>query len=528
MLTDLGTTPIAETLRALAGSRSSGDLQVQSGKSVKTLFFDHGRIVFAASNLKKDRLGEALVALGRITDEQFSEASKLLGGERKRRFGEALIHSGIMDKTELGRSVARQVNRIVLSVFPFADGVATFDERTSAIPLEYMVSLSMHRILYDGIKAMTSETLVQTGLGHLDRKVQLAPVAPFAFQPNDASPDELEILEHAQRKVSLRRLAWVPGGLAFERMRAAYALLASGLLVDADQAEAGMQPSIQMETSTFLLSALQRQPDPSAAEALRREVTDELERSAHLDREAWLKVSREAPRDELEKALEEKMERYHELLEAGGHDADLKNDLEVILGRASAMLRLTRQAPAKPAAPAPPPAPAPASPAAETRAPAPSPAASSETASPPPVVDGPTSSGSVASQMQIEHLVMEGEVRMTVSDYANAIKVYMRLVELAPNVPAFWVKLAIAKASYPRTAKLAERDFVEALRLEPDNADLHCTFGMYYKAMKQRARAQAELETALRLNRKHALARRELEAISPGFDGVLSLKKLFR
>ena len=130
--------------------------------------------------------------------------------------------------------------------------------------------------------------------------------------------------------------------------------------------------------------------------------------------------------------------------------------------------------------------------------------------------------------MQIEHLVMEGEVRMTVSDYANAIKVYMRLVELAPNVPAYWVKLAIAKASYPRTAKLAERDFVEALRLEPDNADLHYTFGMYYKAMKQRARAQAELETALRLNRKHALARRELEAIAPGFDAVLSLKKLFR
>ena len=519
MLTDLGTAPIAETLRALAGSRSSGDLQVQSGKTVKTLFFDHGRIVFAASNLKKDRLGEALVALGRITDEQFSQASKLLGGERKRRFGEALIHSGIMDKTELGRSVARQVNRIVLSVFPFAEGVATFDERTSSIPLEYMVSLSMHRILYDGIKLMTSEALVQTGLGNLDRRVQLAPVAPFAFQPGDAGPDELELLEHAQRKVSLRRLAWLPGGLAFTRMRAAYALLASGLLVDADQAEAGLQPGIQMETSTFLLSA--RQPDPSAAEALRREVTDELERSAHLDREAWLKVSREAPRDELEKALEEKMERYHELLEAGGHDADLKNDLEVILGRASAMLRLTRQAPA-PAKPAPPP---PAPPKA-AEAPPPSPAAPAAEA--PPVIDGPTSSGAIASQMQIEHLVMEGEVRMTVSDYANAIKVYMRLVEVAPNVPGYWVKLAIAKASYPRTAKLAERDFVEALRLEPDNADLHYTFGMYYKAMKQRARAQAELETALRLNRKHALARRELEAIAPGFDAVLSLKKLFR
>jgi tetratricopeptide (TPR) repeat protein len=518
MLTDLGSTPIAETLRALAGSRSSGDLQVQSGKTVKTIFFDHGRIVFAASNLTKDRLGEALVALGRITDEQFSQASALLGGERKRRFGEALVHSGIMDKTELGRSVARQVNRIVLSVFPFTEGVATFDERTSAIPLEYMVSLSMHRILYDGIKTMTSEALVHTALGHLDRHVQLAPVAPFAFQPGDASPDELEILEHAQRKVTLRRLAWVPGGITFSRLRAAYALLASGLLVDADQAEAGMQPAIHMETSTFLLSALQRQPDPSAAEALRREVADELERSAHLDREAWLKVSREAPREELKKALEEKMERYHELLEAAGHDTELKNDLEVILGRASAMLRLARQAPA----PAPP---AEAKPS-ETKPAEATPASDAAAAPPPPVVDGPTSSGGTLGSMQIEHLLMEGEVRMTVSDYANAIRVFSRLVELAPNVPAYWVKLAIAKASYPRTAKLAERDFVEALRLEPDNADLHCTFGLYYKAMKQRARAQAELETALRLNRKHALARRELEAISPGFE--FSLKKLFR
>jgi tetratricopeptide (TPR) repeat protein len=521
MLIDLGTTPIAETLRALAGSRSSGDLQIQSGKAVKTIFFDHGRIVFAASNLKKDRLGEALVALGRITDDQYNQASALLGGERKRKFGEALIQAGIMDKTELGNSVARQVNRIALSVFPFSEGVATFDERRSAIPLEYMVSLSMHRLLHDGINLMTSEPLVHTGLGHLDRRVQLAPVAPFAFERSDATAEELEILEHAQRKVTLRRLAWVPGGLAFTRLRAAYALLASGLLVDSDRAEAGMQPVIQMETGTFLLSALQRQPDPSAGEALRREVADELERSAHLDREAWLKVSREAPRDELMQALEDKMERYHQLLEAAANDAALKNDLEVILGRVSAMQRLSRQAP-------PPPPPAPAAPAGEEAAAAAPPASDA-----PPAADAPggsqVSTGTFTGSAAIEHLLLEGEVRMTVSDYANAIKVYSRLVELAPKIANYRMRLAVAKASYPRTAKQAERDFVEALRLEPDNADLHYTFGMYYKAMKQRARAQAELATALRLNRRHALARRELEALSPdGVDVVLNLKKLFR
>src|SRR3989454_4064137 len=136
MLTDLSVTPFAETIRRLSADRKSGDLQVRSVKLVKTVSFDHGRIVFAASNLKKDRLGEALVALGRITDEEFTRVSALLNEEgRKRRFGDALVQSGVLDKNEVGRSVARQVDRIVLSLFEFGEGVAAFEERASAIPL---------------------------------------------------------------------------------------------------------------------------------------------------------------------------------------------------------------------------------------------------------------------------------------------------------------------------------------------------------------------------------------------------------
>src|SRR5262245_53168618 len=149
MLTDLAVTPLADVLYRLSRERRSGDLQVVAGKVVKTLFFDHGRIVFAASNLKKDRLGEALVALGRITAEEFHRVSALMkAGQRRRRFGEALVQAGVMDKNELGHSVARQVKRIVLSLFELTEGTASFEERPCPIPLEYMVSLSIHRLLY--------------------------------------------------------------------------------------------------------------------------------------------------------------------------------------------------------------------------------------------------------------------------------------------------------------------------------------------------------------------------------------------
>ena len=561
MLTDLAATPIGETLRLLSEGRKSGDLQVRSGKIAKTIFFDHGRIVFAASNLKKDRLGEALIALGRITEEEFTRASAMMeAGKHRRRFGEALVRAGVMDKNELGHSVARQVKVIVHSLFALTEGAAFFDERRCSIPLEYMVSVSVPHLLYDGIHSMKSPELVEAGLGNMDRRATLVAVPPFNFDVKECTKEEREILELAQRRVSLRRLAWVTGGVDFERLRSVYALLASGVLTTAEGAsgEPAPSPIIQLETGTFLLSALRHSPDPEAREAILEEVEGELERSAHLDREAWLKVSRTAPKDEWVRALEDKMERYHALLDAVGDDAKLKTDIEVILGRASAMLRLARltadspsaqpaPAPARATAPAPPPeepeeaaeeeeeeaaeteeaaeeaAEEPAADEPEPAAPPPSPPAA-----PQPAPHAPAGAAPFQPTAQLEHLLLEADVRMTVNDYANAIKLYARIVDMAPQVASYHVRLAIAMASFPTTAKKAEREFLEALRLEPDNADIHYQFGLYYKVMRQRARALAEMQTAVRLNPRHRPAREELEVLSPRDSALKSLKKLFR
>jgi Flp pilus assembly protein TadD len=140
----------------------------------------------------------------------------------------------------------------------------------------------------------------------------------------------------------------------------------------------------------------------------------------------------------------------------------------------------------------------------------------------------PPGSSQFEGQAQIEHLLMEGEVRMTVADYANAVKVYQKLVKAAPRVAAFHLRLAVAMACYPRTSKLAEREFYEASRLEPENAEIHYQWGLYYKVMKIKSRAVAEMRTAVRLSPRHKGARAELESMSPKDSALTSLKKLFR
>jgi tetratricopeptide (TPR) repeat protein len=573
MLTDIARSPISETVRKLSAERRSGDLQVRSGRMVKIVFFDHGRLVFAASNLRRDRLGEALVADGRITQQEFDRVSALMRTDRGRRFGEALVQAGVMDRYEVGTAVARQVRRVAISFFELADGAAVFEERACSIPLEYMISLSVHRLLYDGIRGMKNQELVLKGLGYLDRGVVLAEVPPFPYEPRGRSTEELEILDLAQRRVTVRRLGWAEGGLTFPRLRAVYALLAAGILREADAAALAPQPVVQTETGMFLLSALHNRPDPSLREAIRREVHLELEHSARLDREAWLKLARAAPRDELVRALEEKMERYHALRDGVAEDDALRTDIDVILGRASSALRLARQAPetanadavlarhaaeaaaavsqapAVPAVEEVPPAPAidEVPPDLETATPTPPAARPPEQTRPPVRRDrrpdqthpplgrpddsmrtAPPGSSSFEGRAQIEHLLMEGEVRMTVADYANAVKVYEKLVKTAPRVAAFHLRLAVAMACYPRSSKLAEREFYEAARLEPENAEIHYQWGLYYKVMKIKSRAVAEMRTAVRLSPKHKGARAELESLSPRDSALTSLKKLFR
>jgi tetratricopeptide (TPR) repeat protein len=537
MLTDIARSPIAETVRRLSAERRSGDLQVRSGRMVKIAFFDHGRLVFAASNLRRDRLGEALVADGRITQHDFDRVSALMRADRGRRFGEALVKAGVMDRYEVGTAVARQVRRIALSLFELADGAVVFEERDCPIPLEYMISLSVHRLLYDGIRAMKNEDLVLAGLGRLDRGVVLAEVPPFPYEPRGRSTEELEILDLAQRRITVRRLGWAEGGLAFPRLRAVYALLAAGILRETDATAPSPQPVVQNETGMFLLSALHNRPDPSLRDAIRREVQQELQHSAGLDREAWLKLARTAPRDELVRALEEKMERYHALRDGVAEDDSLRTDIDVILGRASAALRLARQAPQSTVADAthdPRLTPEPDGPVpTETRPPVP-PTRPVDRNHPHPggpddsLRAAPPGSSGFEGQAQVEHLLMEGEVRMTVADYANAVKVYEKLVTVAPRVASFHLRLAVAMACYPRTAKLAEREFYEAARLEPHNAELHYQWGLYYKVMKIKSRAVAEMRTAVRLNPRHKAARAELESLSPKDSALTSLKKLFR
>ncbi len=327
----LANVPLAEVFRRIAAEELSGDLQVHLGSSIKSVYFDHGFVVFAASNLKRDRLGESMIDAGRISRHEFAVASMIMKGS-KRKFGEALVQAGVLSEEDLGREVAMQVNRIVLSLFKGKDGIYSFDERGTNIPVDLMVSLSIYRILLEGIRFMTDGKLILSGLPPLNTSVKVAERPPFTVEPRKLKAVEQELLKGARSAVPLAGLlqdAQADRGLA---LRASYGLWAAGLLESAG--ETTKPPlKVQEETGVFVLSEIQRKFAKIRATNARQEILMEFDKLDRTPEPELLAVTGLTRESDLDNAFEKRLSEWEEKRTMVENERTLVAKIDVIQER---------------------------------------------------------------------------------------------------------------------------------------------------------------------------------------------------
>lgn len=105
----------SDFLAGLNQRRFSGVVSADTGRGIKRLFFQDGDVIFAASNLIDDRLGEVIYRSGMITLEQMAESAVKVN--RSNKFGKVLLNSGIFTTVDLWHALKFQVYEIVRSVF---------------------------------------------------------------------------------------------------------------------------------------------------------------------------------------------------------------------------------------------------------------------------------------------------------------------------------------------------------------------------------------------------------------------------
>ncbi|MFC2172520.1 DUF4388 domain-containing protein [Acidobacteriota bacterium] len=148
-------------LSRLYFSGRSGVLQVQKNGQTKSLFLRDGRILYARSNQRQDRLGYLLLSSGKVTRNEYERAIEMRSHSPSTRIGTLFVEMGAISLDDLHWTVKFQILRILKSIFAMEDAEYSFSE--GSIPSEEMIVLdhSTPDLIMDCVRSMPATAQVR-------------------------------------------------------------------------------------------------------------------------------------------------------------------------------------------------------------------------------------------------------------------------------------------------------------------------------------------------------------------------------
>jgi uncharacterized protein DUF4388 len=151
-------------VQALHERRWTGVLTLTHAGIGKSVVVQDGRMVFASSSSRDERLGELMLRRGRITLRQLADAGKaLVPGKR---LGTVLVEQGALSPKDLVRSVVEHTQEIVYGAFQWTEGqyrLAEGGDTKEAIKL----NISTPDLIIEGIRRIDSWTRIDRAVGGL-------------------------------------------------------------------------------------------------------------------------------------------------------------------------------------------------------------------------------------------------------------------------------------------------------------------------------------------------------------------------
>jgi hypothetical protein len=157
----------ADLVREVYSRKWSGLLTLNHMGVEKSVRVQEGRLVFAFSSSRDDRLGELLLRRGRITLHQYVEASRAM--RKGIRLGTVLVEQGALDARELVKVVMDHTQEIIYSAFQWTEGLYHFTDG-GAPPEPITLKLSTPDAILEGIRRIELWGRIERAVGSLETR----------------------------------------------------------------------------------------------------------------------------------------------------------------------------------------------------------------------------------------------------------------------------------------------------------------------------------------------------------------------
>lgn len=316
-------------------------LQDQTGQKIeKKVYFRNGDIVFAASSLAEDRLGDVLLRAGKLTQAQFDASTEVIKRTGKKQ-GAVLVELGFIKPQDLVGAVKDQVKRIILTLFPLRMGSYRFDE--APLPMADIIPLQMStgNIILEGVTSLDWKD-IRKSLPAPTTVIRPAIDPSTLFQDANLTEEQKTVFSFIDGKRSIEEICGLAGIGDFNALKAIHLLLALRMAeIGESKSESEMEfarEAVREAVRPAAAGAEQRpaaQPRPAEPEvvATREMIEKAFDALPGQDHYQVLGVTVLSTAVEIKKAYFRLAKSYHPDRHFDPAMADLKQKLETLFDR---------------------------------------------------------------------------------------------------------------------------------------------------------------------------------------------------
>jgi tetratricopeptide (TPR) repeat protein len=159
---------LPDVIQLLFLGRRTGCLALADRHNFGTIYFDEGHIVYATIVNRRDRLGDVLVASGRISAEQLAEAIERQAGDREHKLGEILVEQGALSRAELEQYMRHQIEEAVYYLFTWSSGTFNFEAGVRPEREDILARINPEFLLLEGARRVDEWSLIEKKIPSFD------------------------------------------------------------------------------------------------------------------------------------------------------------------------------------------------------------------------------------------------------------------------------------------------------------------------------------------------------------------------
>jgi hypothetical protein len=488
--------PLAELIREISAKSLGGRLSLEHDRIKVVSYFDSGKLVYAASNVRTLRLREYLKKTELVSEADLAHFNDRLPDIELLK---QLTAQKLLTATAADQLHTQQVSDVLRMALVWSDGAWELESR-SRLEEELNLKIDVDSLLLEASRRMPVDFIASRFRNQAEVITPLA--APLI---NDKLlPPEVFLLSRLDQPVALRDLIAVSGLGEAETLRLVYSLALAGLLqreqwksVFRDQqprpvekpapppTQAEEEPEAEpVDVETFLERVRTAQTyydvlgvsGEVSAQSL-KDLYYQLARSYHPDR---FRKSEPALVKKIESAFARITQAYDTL-----RDDRLRATYDAKVQARRKAEQLAQSAPK-----------------ATTRAPQPEPVAAG------------TTEPSMQAAERAEAQFKEGFAALELGQRKVALGLFASAASAAPKEPRYRAFYGQMLAANEATRRAAETELLAAIKLDPQNAEYRVMLAELYRDLGLKLRAKGEAERAVAADPNNRKAR----------DLLLSLK----